>query len=131
MWYKYNTTITLLCGTFCYGNGKSNRDTVIVIKRVFSLAKTIVVDVFVIYIPRIPVVFFVMGYSLHRASTGPMGQCSHRGSGAYVARKNFENMVQFSAFWYNMYLIRLCFEKFSINYHILDKIISFIATRLL
>ena len=35
---------------------------VIVVKRVFSLAKTIVVDVIVIYIPRIPVVFFVMGY---------------------------------------------------------------------
>ena len=34
---------------------------VIVVKRVFSLAKTIVVDVIVIYIPRIPVVFFVMG----------------------------------------------------------------------
>ena len=43
-------------------NGKSNRNTVIVVKRVFSLAKTIVVDVIVIYIPRIPVVFFVMGY---------------------------------------------------------------------
>ena len=42
-------------------NGKSNRNTVIVVKRVFSLAKTIVVDVIVIYIPRIPVVFFVMG----------------------------------------------------------------------
>ena len=41
-------------------NGKSNRNTVIVVKRVFSLAKTIVVDVIVIYIPRIPVVFFVM-----------------------------------------------------------------------
>ena len=38
---------------------------VIVVKRVFSLAKTIVVDVIVIYIPRIPVVFFVMGY-LHK-----------------------------------------------------------------
>ena len=34
---------------------------VIVVKRVFSLAKTIVVDIIVIYIPRIPVVFFVMG----------------------------------------------------------------------
>ena len=43
-------------------NGKSNRNTVIVVKRVFSLAKTIVVDVIVIYILRIPVVFFVMGY---------------------------------------------------------------------
>ena len=42
-------------------NGKSNRNTVIVVKQVFSLAKTIVVDVIVIYIPRIPVVFFVMG----------------------------------------------------------------------
>ena len=42
-------------------NGKSNRNTVIVVKRVFSLAKTIVVDVIVIHIPRIPVVFFVMG----------------------------------------------------------------------
>ena len=42
-------------------NGKSNRNTVIVVKRFFSLAKTIVVDVIVIYIPRIPVVFFVMG----------------------------------------------------------------------
>ena len=42
-------------------NGKSNCNTVIVVKRVFSLAKTIVVDVIVIHIPRIPVVFFVMG----------------------------------------------------------------------
>ena len=47
---------------YIYNNCKSNRDTVIVVKRVFSLAKTIVVDVIVIYIPRIPVVFFVMGY---------------------------------------------------------------------
>ena len=47
---------------YIYNNCKSNRDTVIVVKRVFSLAKTIVVDVIVIYIPRIPVVFFVMGH---------------------------------------------------------------------
>ena len=39
---------------------------VIVVKRVFSLAKTIVVDVIVIYIPRIPVVFFVMGRRVFR-----------------------------------------------------------------
>ena len=48
---------------YIYNNCKSNRDTVIVVKRVFSLAKTIVVDVIVIYIPRIPVVFFVMGHA--------------------------------------------------------------------
>ena len=41
-------------------NGKNNRDTVVVVKRVFPLAKTIVVDVSVIYITRIPVVFFVI-----------------------------------------------------------------------
>ena len=46
---------------YIYSNCKSTRDTVIVVKRFFSLAKTIVVDVIVIYIPRIPVVFFVMG----------------------------------------------------------------------
>ena len=34
---------------YIYNNCKSNRDTVIVVKRVFSLAKTIVVDVIVIY----------------------------------------------------------------------------------
>ena len=60
MWYNYNTTITLLCGTFCYENGKSNRDTVIVVKRFFSLPKTIVVDVFVQYIPRIPLWYFLL-----------------------------------------------------------------------
>ena len=48
MWYFY------------YGNSKSNRGTVIVVKRVFSLAKTIVVDVFVIYIPRIPLWYFLL-----------------------------------------------------------------------
>ena len=42
-------------------NGKSNRDTVIVVKRFFPVAKTIVVDVIVEYIRRILVVFFVMG----------------------------------------------------------------------
>ena len=47
-------------------NGKSNCNTVIVVKRVFSLAKTIVVDVIVIHIPRIPVVFFVMGVQSDR-----------------------------------------------------------------
>ena len=40
--------------------GKSNRVTVIVVKRVFSLAKTIVVDVFVIYIPQIPLWYFLL-----------------------------------------------------------------------
>ena len=49
---------------YIYNNCKSNRDTVIVVKRVFSSAKTIVVDVIVIYIPRIPVVFFVMGLEI-------------------------------------------------------------------
>ena len=39
----------------------SNRDTVIVVKRFFSLAKTIVVDVFVIYISRIPLWDFWYG----------------------------------------------------------------------
>ena len=49
---------------YIYNNCKSNRDTVIVVKRFFSLTKTIVVDVIVIYIPRIPVVFSVMGGKL-------------------------------------------------------------------
>ena len=54
--------LRLLLWYFYYGNGKSNRGTVIVVKRFFSLAKTIVVDVFVTYIPRIPLwYFFVMG----------------------------------------------------------------------
>ena len=49
-----NIILRLLPWYFYYENGISNRGTVIVVKRVFSLAKTIVVDVFVIYIPRIP-----------------------------------------------------------------------------
>ena len=62
------------CGTFLlwyfyYGNGKSNRGTVIVVERVFSLAKTIVVDVFVIYIPRIPVWYFLLWALCPRSST--------------------------------------------------------------
>ena len=56
-----NMILRLLLWYFLlYGNGKSNRDTVIVVKRVFSLAKTIVVDVFVIYIPRIPLWYFLL-----------------------------------------------------------------------
>ena len=47
---------------------------VIVVKRVFSLAKTIVVDVIVIYIPRIPVVFFVMGRFDSELSYGTLTQ---------------------------------------------------------
>ena len=41
-------------------NGKSNRGTVIVAKRFFLLAKTIVVNVIVIYIPQIRCGTFVM-----------------------------------------------------------------------
>ena len=52
--------LRLLLWYFYYGNGKSNRGTVIVVKRVFSLAKTIVVDVFEIYIPRIPLWYFLL-----------------------------------------------------------------------
>ena len=52
-----------------------------------------------------------------------------RGLGAYVTRENFENMMQFCAFWC-IYLIRLCLEKFLTNEHILDKKIIIIATRL-
>ena len=55
-----NIILRLLLWYFYYGNGKSNRGTVIVVKRVFSLAKTIVVDVFVIYIPRIPLWYFLL-----------------------------------------------------------------------
>ena len=52
-----NIILQLLLWYFYYGNGKSNRGTVIAVERVFSLAKTIVVDVFVIYIPRIPLCY--------------------------------------------------------------------------
>ena len=55
-----NIILQLLLWYFYYGNGKSNRGTVIVVERVFSLAKTIVVDVFVIYIPRIPLWYFLL-----------------------------------------------------------------------
>ena len=55
-----NIILRLLLWYFYYGNGKSNRGTVIVVKRVFSLAKTIVVDIFVIYIPRIPLWYFLL-----------------------------------------------------------------------
>ena len=55
-----NVILQLLLWYFYYGNGKSNRGTVIVVERVFSLAKTIVVDVFVIYIPRIPLWYFLL-----------------------------------------------------------------------
>ena len=55
-----NIILRLLLWYFYYGNGKSNRGTVIVVKRFFSLAKTIVVDVFVIYIPRIPLWYFLL-----------------------------------------------------------------------
>ena len=54
MWYKYNTTITTVV-LFTMVIVK-----VIVVERVFSLAKTIVVDVFVIYIPRIPLWYFLL-----------------------------------------------------------------------
>ena len=60
-----NIILRFCCGTFYYGNGKSNRDTVIVVKRVFSLVKTIVVDVFVIYIPRIPLWYFLLWVAYH------------------------------------------------------------------
>ena len=56
---KHDSTASKL-EIYVYGNGKSNRGTVIVVKRVFSLAKTIVVDVFVIYIPRIPLWYFLL-----------------------------------------------------------------------
>ena len=68
MWYKYNTTITAVV-LFYYGDDKSNRDTVIVVKRVSSLAKTIVVDVIVIYIPRIPLWYFLLWASMHHRKT--------------------------------------------------------------
>ena len=55
-----NIILRLLLWYFYYGNCKSNRGTVIVVKRFFSLAKTIVVDVFVIYIPRIPLWYFLL-----------------------------------------------------------------------
>ena len=55
-----NIILRLLLWYFYYGDGKSNRGTVIVVKRFFSLAKTIVVDVFVIYIPRIPLWYFLL-----------------------------------------------------------------------
>ena len=55
-----NIILQLLLWYFYYGNGKSNRGTEIVVERVFSLAKTIVVDVFVIYIPRIPLWYFLL-----------------------------------------------------------------------
>ena len=59
-----NIILRLLLWYFYYGNGKSNRGTVIVVKRVFSLAKTIVVDVFIIYIPRIALWYFLLWASL-------------------------------------------------------------------
>ena len=59
-----NIILRLLLWYFYYGSGKSNRGTVIVVKRVFSLAKTIVVDVFVIYIPRIPLWYFCDGFRI-------------------------------------------------------------------
>ena len=61
-----NIILRLLLWYFYYGNRKSNRGTVIVVKRVFSLAKTIVVDVFVIYIPRIPLWYFLLWESIFR-----------------------------------------------------------------
>ena len=69
-----NIILRLLLWYFYYGNGKSNRGTVIVVKRVFSLAKTIVVDVFVIYIyTNTAVVFFVMGCMRTTIITGSFG----------------------------------------------------------
>ena len=63
---------------------------VIVVKRVFSLAKTIVVDVIVIYIPRIPVVFFVMG------------------GGMLPRKKIFElcNLVRFGAYFHKFFTFK-------------------------
>ena len=61
-----NIILQLLLWYFYYGNGKSNRGTVIVVERIFSLAKTIVVDICIcnIYTTNTAVVFFVMGNTL-------------------------------------------------------------------